>query len=161
MESQFSHQLLVFGQSILLGFCAGLVYDLLRPFRLRLPRLTGVLDALYCLLTGVAIFLFLLRGAEGELRGFVVLGALGGAILFFCVFSELLRPIWAFWTDTLAYLAHLLSLPVLWWKNFCKKIALYGKKLFYFRRKCYTIRQNGWRKSGRQRKSAAWCAPAL
>ena len=72
MESQFSHQLLVFGQSILLGFCAGLVYDLLRPFRLRLPRLTGVLDALYCLLTGVAIFLFLLRGAEGELRGFVV-----------------------------------------------------------------------------------------
>ena len=131
MGNQVSQQLLVFGQSILLGLCAGLLYDLLRPFRLRLPRLTGLLDGLYCLLTGTAVFFFLLRGADGQLRGFVVLGALGGAVLFFGVFSELLRPVWAFWADTLAYLARLLSLPVLWTKIFLKKIALRGKKLFY------------------------------
>ena len=149
MGNQVSHQLLVFGQSILLGLCTGLLYDLLRPFRLRLPRLTGLLDSLYCLLAGIAVFLFLLRGADGQLRGFVVLGALGGTVLFFGVFSELLRPVWTFWADTLAYLAWLLSLPVLWTKNFCKKIALHGKKLFYFTRKCYTIRKNGWRRPSR------------
>ena len=133
MESQFSHQLLVFGQSILLGFCAGLVYDLLRPFRLRLPRLTGVLDALYCLLTGVAIFLFLLRGAEGELRGFVVLGALGGAILFFCVFSESFcgpygpfgRTLWPIWH---------ICCPCLFYggKIFAKKLHFTEKSSFIF-----------------------------
>ena len=112
MGNQVSQQLLVFGQSILLGFSAGLLYDLLRPFRLRLPRLTGLLDSLYCLAVGVAAFLFLLQAAEGELRGFAVLGALGGAILFFCAFSAMLRPIWAFWADTLAYLVHLLSIPL-------------------------------------------------
>ena len=68
MGNQVSQQLLVFGQSILLGFSAGLLYDLLRPFRLRLPRLTGLLDSLYCLAVGVAAFLFLLQAAEGRVE---------------------------------------------------------------------------------------------
>ena len=38
MESRAAQQLLVFGQSILLGLSAGLLYDLLRPFRVRAPR---------------------------------------------------------------------------------------------------------------------------
>ena len=143
MTNEISHQLLVFGQSILLGLSIGLLYDLLRPFRLRLPRLTGLLDGLYCLTVGCAVFLFLLGQAEGQLRGFVVLGAVGGAVLFFCAFSELLRPVWAFWVDTLAYLLHLLSFPLLWAKNFCKKLARRGKNLFYFAGKCYTIIKNG------------------
>ncbi len=46
MGNQVSHQLLVFGQSILLGLCAGLLYDLLRPFRLRLPCLGGRFNSL-------------------------------------------------------------------------------------------------------------------
>ena len=45
MTNEISHQLLVFGQSILLGLSIGLLYDLLRPFRLRLPRLTGLLES--------------------------------------------------------------------------------------------------------------------
>ena len=141
MGNQVSQQLLVFGQSILLGFSAGLLYDLLRPFRLRLPRLTGLLDSLYCLAVGVAAFLFLLQAAEGELRGFAVLGALGGAILFFCAFSAMLRPIWAFWADTLAFLAELVCLPLRWTKKFCKKMLRQVKNLFYFWRKCNTIRK--------------------
>ena len=36
MENYISSQLLVFGQSILLGLSVGLLYDLLRAFRLRL-----------------------------------------------------------------------------------------------------------------------------
>ena len=82
MGTPVSDQLMAFGQSILLGLSAGVLYDLLRPFRLRRPRLTGWLDGIYCLVVGAASFLFLLRRADGELREFLVLGALGSAVLF-------------------------------------------------------------------------------
>ncbi|MCI9300133.1 MAG: hypothetical protein HFF94_05055 [Oscillibacter sp.] len=144
MESRAAQQLLVFGQSILLGLSAGLLYDLLRPFRVRAPRATALLDGAYCLAVGGAMFLFLLRRAEGQLRGFVILGALGGAVLFFCAFSELLRPLWAFWADTLAFLWRLLCLPLRWAGNFYKKTLRRGKNLFYFWRKCFTIRKSGY-----------------
>jgi len=48
----------------------------------------------------------------------VMVGALGGAELFFCAFSENLRPLWAFWADTLAFLWHLGCLPLRWTGNF-------------------------------------------
>ena len=81
MGSPVSVQLLAFGQSILLGLSAGVLYDVLRPFRLRCPRITTLLDGAYCLTVGAVSFLFLLRRADGELRGFLVLGALGGGHL--------------------------------------------------------------------------------
>ena len=138
-----SRQLVVFGQSILLGLSAGVLYDLLRPFRLRAPRFTAVLDSAYCLTVAGAMFLFLIRRAEGELRGFVLLGMLGGAVLFFCTFSQLLRPIWTFWADTAAFLVHMLSLPVCWARAGLKKLRRWEKNLFYFWRKCFTIRASG------------------
>ena len=143
MGSQAAGQLLVFGQSILLGLSAGLLYDLLRPFRIRAPRFTAVLDLGYCLAVGGAMFLFLLRRGSGQLRGFMILGAAGGAVLFFCAFSGLLRPVWVFWADTLAFLAELVCLPLRWTKKFCKKMLRQVKNLFYFWRKCFTIREIG------------------
>ena len=145
VENQAAQQLLVFGQSILLGLSAGLLYDLLRPFRVRAPRATGWLDGAYCLAVGGAMFLFLLRRGAGQLRGFVILGAVGGAVLYFCAFSEPLRPLWAFWADTLAFLWSLLCLPLRWTRNFYKKMLRRGKNLFYFWRKCFTIRNSGYR----------------
>ena len=152
MGVQAAQQMLVFGQSILLGLSAGLLYDLLRPFRVRAPRFTGVLDGAYCLIVGSVMFLFLLRRGAGQLRGFVLVGALGGAVLFFCAFSELLRPLWAFWADTLAFLWRMLCLPARWARIFCKKILRFGKNLFYFWRKCFTIKKSGYGlgKGGRQ-----------
>ena len=66
MGNQISQQLTTFGQSILLGVAAAVLYDLLRPFRLRLPRFTALLDGAYCLAVGAAAFLFLLRRGEGN-----------------------------------------------------------------------------------------------
>ena len=129
MGNQISQQMLTFVQSILLGLAAGVLYDLLRPFRLRRPSLTALLDAGYCLSVGAGAFLFLLRRGEGELRGFLVLGAVGGAVLFFCAFSHLLQPIWEFWAETLAYLVHLLSIPLLWVKKICTKLGQRGTSI--------------------------------
>lgn len=143
MEIQISQQLSLFAQSVLLGMGAAVLYDLLRAVRLRLPRATALLDTIYTLCVGTALFLFTLRRAAGLLRGYVLLGALGGAVLFFCLLSAPLRPVWSFWVDTLAFLAHLLAFPLVWAKNFFKKIAICGKNVFYFAWKCYTIRKTG------------------
>ena len=136
MEIWISQQLRLFGQSILLGVGTALLYDLLRALRLRLPRFTMALDALYCLAVGGAVFFFILHRAEGILRGYVLFGALGGAVLFFCLFSALLRPLWDFWVDTILFLLQVLCIPVRWVKSFCKKMLVRGKNLFYFARTC-------------------------
>ena len=139
MHAPVSQQLTAFALSILLGLSAGVLYDLLRPFRLRFPRLTPLLDTAYCLLVSGAGFLFLLRRSGGELRGFLILGAVGGAVLFFCAFSQLLRPVWAFWADTVVLLGRLAVFPLAWLRQFWKKTRRWAKNIFYFAGKCYTI----------------------
>ena len=130
MGNQPSQQLLLFAQSILLGLSAGVLYDLLRPFRLKLPWLTHLMDCAYCLMIGTISLSFILNRGEGELRGFVFLGMLGGAMLFFSAFSRWLRPVWEFWADTVAFLVHLLAIPVGFTKNFCKKMDVAEKISF-------------------------------
>ena len=82
MAPALSQPLLLFCQAILLGMAAALLYDLLRAFRLRLPRLPSALDILYCMAAGLAVFLFMLRRAQGQLRLYLLLGAVGGGVLF-------------------------------------------------------------------------------
>ena len=143
MGNSVSGQLVLFGQSILLGAAAGVVYDLLRAFRRRWPRSTAALDSVYCLLLGGGLLLFALKRGAGELRLYALVGLLGGAVLFFSLFADLLRPVWDFWVDTVAYLVYLLLIPWKLVKKFCKKLAAAGKNLFYFAGKCYTIKQTG------------------
>ena len=162
MAPALSQPLLLFCQAILLGMAAALLYDLLRAFRLRLPRLTSALDILYCMAAGLAVFLFMLRRAQGQLRLYLLLGAVGGGVLFFTAFSPFLRPVWDFWVDTLAFLLHLTAIPLRGAENLCKKIGRWGKNLFYFIRKCYTIKttrgnrrlQKGGRRRGKGKKAA-------
>ena len=113
MGINISQQLTLFGQSILLGVAAALVYDLLRAFRVRIPRLTAALDVCFCLLLIVSVFLFVLHQAQGQLRGYVLLGSAGGAVLYFTLPAPFLRPVWDFWCGSVLFLLHLLWQPVL------------------------------------------------
>jgi len=148
MGNHISAQLLVFGQSILLGLAAGLLYDLLRPLRLRVPPLAGFLDSLYCLTAAAAVFLFTLRQAQGQLRFYVLLGIAGGGALFFGIFSVPLRPVWDFWADAAADLLRLVTIPCREMLAVCKKMWKAEKNLFYFCKKYYTIEST---KQGRAR----------
>lgn len=143
MAIHVTEQLRTFLLSILLGLGAGVLYDLLRAVRLRHPRLTAPLDLLYCQAVGLAVFLFVLRQSDGQLRGFILLGGLGGGVLFFSLLSRPLRPVWDFWMDRWMELFQFLSLPGRFCAAVCKKFAFQAKTLFYFLRKYATIHIEG------------------
>ena len=133
----------LFLQSILLGAAGAVGYDLLRPFRIRFRRIAAVLDVLFALGVGTAAFAFLLRRAEGELRWFLVVGAAGGAAVYGALCGEILRPVWQFWADVLIEWVRLGLLPIRATVRGVKNFLRRGKNLFYFARKCYTIKKIG------------------
>ena len=140
-----SEQLAMFLRSIALGGALGLVYDLLRTLRRLGGRLWGgVLDALYCVLAVSSLFLFMMAGS-GELHLFVLMGTLGGAVLFFCLLSHPLRPLWDFWLTVL--LAPVCRLWLL-----LKKSIKIGKKVFFSLRKRLTMIHRFPRRPGAVRK---------
>ena len=143
MAIHVTEQLRTFLLSILLGMGAGILYDLLRAVRLRRPRMTALMDLLYCHTVGLAVFLFVLRQSDGQLRGFILLGSTGGCILFFSLLSRPLRPIWDFWLERWIELFQLLSLPGRLCAAVCKKFAFQVKTLFYFFKKYATIHIEG------------------
>jgi hypothetical protein len=141
MENHISAQLILFGQSVLLGLSAGFAYDLLGAFRLRRTNLTWLWDLLFCFLTAAASFLFLIRCGQGQFRLDTLLGAAGGGILYFCLLSGFFRSVWPFWVENLAVFVRFLLLPARWMRNFCIFFHKICKNLFYFTKKCYTIRK--------------------
>ena len=76
--------------SVILGWGLGIAYDLLRPLR-RGPRTTALTDALYCLLTLLALLAFLLYAGRGRLRIFALAGISAGAAAWFLTLSRPLR----------------------------------------------------------------------
>ncbi len=132
MGVNISQQLLLFLRSVLLGGVLGLLYDLLRPFRRRGGLVWGgILDALYGITAVSGLFFFVMAG-DGELRIFILIGVVGGAVLFFCLLSELMAPLWEFW-------AAILLTPVEWLKKFLGICRKNFKKLFSFWKKWFTI----------------------
>ncbi len=144
MGNVISDQLVTFLRSILLGGTLALLYDLFRSIRSLASAgtpgrrrshfrllLGGLLDAVYCFIALAAVFFFVMAG-DGELRLFILAGILGGAVLFFCLLSPLLLPLWRFW------LGIFLVPPALAIK-FSKKLYQICKKLFSFLKSWFTI----------------------
>ena len=128
-----SDQMLLFLRAIGLGLCLGLLYDVLGVLRRLGGKLWGgMLDAAFCLTAAVAVLFFVLAG-DGELRIFVAVGVLGGAVLFWCLLGPLLRPVWAFWLE-------LALLPVRLIGKLFKKCGQKTKKVFSFWRNWFRIK---------------------
>lgn len=133
MGNYISEQMLLFLQAIALGAVLGLVYDLLGALRGLGGRLWGgALDVLFCLTSAGSVFLFTMAGS-GELRVFMVLGIVGGAVLFWCLLSGLLRPVWAFWLG-------LALLPARLAGKLLKKCGQPAKKVFSFWQNWFTMK---------------------
>ena len=133
LGNYISEQLAMFLRSILLGGTLGLIYDLLRTLRRLGGRVWGgVLDGFFCVLAVSGLFLFTMAG-DGVLRLFVLMGALGGGVLFFCLLSRPMRPLWDFWLELLLAPAELV------WRT-GKKCGRRTKKSFSFCRKWFTMK---------------------
>lgn len=133
MGNEIPRQLAQFFRSILMGGTLALLYDTVRALRVLGGRAWEILlDTLVSISSVFALFL-LVMAEEGELRLFILLGTLGGAVLFFSLISPSLRPILAFWVE--------LSLsPIRLSHKFFGKIQLFFKKVFSFLRRWFTIK---------------------
>ena len=76
MELPVLFQAEQFAQAVLLGGLLGLVYDLLRAPRKLLPKLAGVLDALFLLALLLSLLFFALYAGQGQFRLFFFPGIL-------------------------------------------------------------------------------------
>ena len=107
-----------------IGLGAGLLYDLLRPPRWRLRAAAAfVLDALYCLILGAALFLFAMSFENGRLGIAALAAAWTGFLAYHWTLSPLLLP---FFVKVFQYL----DIPRRKSKEIYKKIQFSAKKYF-------------------------------
>lgn len=143
MRVQVSAQLLLFGQSILLGLGLALLYDLLRPLRRRGGGLTALLDGAFCLAAGLTLLLFALRRGAGSCGSTAFWGPWVGRCCSSACFSPLLAPLWDFWAQTAEAAVRLALRLLRWLGRGIKKVEKFRKNLFYFWKKWFTIRKIG------------------
>ena len=142
MGNYVTAQLVTFALAALLGAVCGVVYDLLRSVRLLRRRsvlLTHMLDGVYVTLVPLAVFLFALGRGEGELRLYMLLAMVLGAVFYFGALSAWLRPLWEFWASAAAAFLALLWKPLGITARAGKNFLIYIKKFFHFLCKCATI----------------------
>lgn len=153
MENYVAAQLQQLGAAVALGAAGGLLYDVLRSARLldrRDRRLTHVMDALFVVLLGAGVLWLALVVGGGELRLYMASGVLLGAVVWFGLFSALLRPVWDLWAAALGETGRLLWLPFALAGRLIKKWAAVVKKGFSFWKKCVTIKVEAWQHRPRQ-----------
>ena len=141
MENYVTVQLATLGWSVLLGLLCSLVYDLLRTVRLRCGSawLMHTLDAVYIALVLLVVILLSVRRGQGELRLYMLLGMVLGAVSYVPVLRRLLQPVWQFWVDTAALFVRFLCFPAAFLWRMAKKVCHTAKKLFHFWGKYVTI----------------------
>lgn len=111
MTFSLAHQTLVFLESILLGVCGGIVYDICRAVR-RVTNLkllgTAVIDVIFWIIVLSGFFYFAVTDAVSQMRFYVAFGEISGMILYFLSFTPFFLPLFCFITK---YILLLLGLP--------------------------------------------------
>ena len=122
MELPVLFQAEQFAQALLLGGLLGLVYDLLRAPRKFLPKLAGILDALFLLALLLSLLFFALYAGQGQFRLFFFPGILLGAAGYFLALSPVVLRALTGLLRGLGKILHGILQPV----RFC------AKKIFSF-----------------------------
>ena len=144
MENYISEQLVLFIGAALLGMLFGLAYDLLRAVRRRFQKLLILCDVLFCLCVAAGLIGYTMKAVEGELRIYLVLSTVLGAVFYFCALSTLLRPLWDFWMDVAVSFGEVSILPIRFLQKKLKIIMERTKKLFLFWFKWVRILNYKW-----------------
>jgi len=141
MEISIAQQAYAFAGAILLGFAIGVLYDLLRLFRLRVPVpvLGPVLDLLFWAAVVAALFVYATGATGGQMRIYVLLSVFGGAVVYFVTLSAWILSLGNLVADGAAFLGRLVKLPFRFLFFCAKKIEKNLKNLFLYRRKWFKI----------------------
>ena len=114
-----------------LGAAVGVLYDVFRILRVRLPLplLGGILDLLFWLVVTAALFVYTVTAGSGEVRGYLVLAVLAGAAAYFWLLSRWFLKLGYRLADFLGFVWRVLTLPVVLLGRLCKKNQKKRKKI--------------------------------
>jgi cell division protein FtsB len=88
----------------------------------------------------VGLFVYAVWAGNGEVRIYMVLSVLGGAVGYFLLFSRGILKLGYLLADLAALLWGIVTLPLRAGARLCKKIGKTQKKFFHYRCKWYKIR---------------------
>ena len=141
MELPVTKQLTEMALSILVGLGAGILYDIMRTFRRRLPLpgITAFLDILFWFSCTCAVFILGLT-TGGKQRLFMWVFAILGYILYHFVFSTLFQRIFNLTADLISLLVTVFAFPFVYTAKTIKKIKFFSKNIFQYAEKWYKIK---------------------
>lgn len=87
-----SSQAIMFLSSCVLGFCLAAVYDVFRITRIAVKTCNAIIfieDLIFFIIVTISSFIFIIVKNDGVFRGFLIVGELLGAILYFFTLSIL------------------------------------------------------------------------
>ena len=129
MTFSLAQQTLVFLEAILLGVIGGFIYDICRAIRQILnfkTKGTVIIDSIFCLIVLIILFYFAVTDAVSQMRFYVILGEIGGMLLYFLSFTVFLLPLLKFIINSLLFV---LTLPETFIKFILSKSYIF--KPFY------------------------------
>ena len=137
MAVSIAGQLSALGSALVLGLAIGLLYDVFRVLRVRLPLplLGGALDLLFWLLVTAALFLHALWTEGGVVRLYMVAAVFGGAVLYFRLLSRWCLALGYRLATLVGLLVRLVTFPLACAGALGKKMGRAAKKYFHYRRK--------------------------
>jgi len=123
---------LEFGLALLLGGGLGLVYDVLRVVRGRVPfrMVTFLMDILFWLISAIGAFWFAMSVSGGALHLFTMAGMVGGAALYFVLLSRFVRALGFAAADGLAWMLRQIFRPVRAVVRGGERVSEKSKKVF-------------------------------
>lgn len=96
MTFSLAQQTLVFLEAILLGVIGGFIYDICRAIRQIMhfkTKGTIIIDSIFWLILLIILFYFAVTDAVSQMRFYVILGEIGGMLLYFLSFTTFLLPV--------------------------------------------------------------------
>ena len=129
-----SGQAAIFVQTIIIGLCAGLFYDVFRVMRLYIRHTNMVIhaqDIFFWLCMATAVFYIFLNRHYGEIRAFCFIGLALGMLLYFAALSALFTrgacAVINFIIKVIKWIFNLLSIPFKALYNLLKRPAAFIK----------------------------------
>lgn len=144
-----NEQAMIFFTSLGVGFLLGVLYDVMRAFRLSFDRgkaVTVIIDLLYFSLVAFCSYVYILAANKGEVRSYIIAGELIGAVFYYFSLGAVAMKI----TDRLA--AFLKKIRSVVFKTICTPPALLKKGFSCFFRKMSSLLKKKQKNSQKIRK---------